>query len=208
MSGGGSVHGTSAHLLFSLKGCLFCLVSLLKIEIEGGKAGAVWAGPSLGLPELGERAHFRDPSSGKLATPRDRRRGSRRHRHRHRARPRPHLLRQAQNCARALPQQGWGKLIHGSRVWGGGALAHGPGGQAETGPARPRWWSCHVRHTRRWVQVRLWIESPGRGLSIDALGGSMACHRMGDRGSRCKADRPSRGAARSACVLCRPPTVL
>ena len=34
-----SVHGTSAHLLFSLKGCFCVLLSLLKIDDGGGTLG-------------------------------------------------------------------------------------------------------------------------------------------------------------------------
>jgi hypothetical protein len=66
----------------------------------------------------------------------------------------------------------------------------------------------HVRHTRSSIEVSLWLESPGLGLSIDAMTGSRACHRMGDRGVRWKADRPLKGGTRThMCFAGRTPSL-
>jgi len=63
----GSVHGTSAHLLFSLKGCFCVLMSLLKIETGEGTLGG-WRLPlTPGHAEPGEQPPFRDPPSGQFA---------------------------------------------------------------------------------------------------------------------------------------------
>ena len=53
-----SVHGTSAHLLFSLKGCFCVLLSLLKIDGGGGTLGGWRLSLRPGHDEPGEQPPF------------------------------------------------------------------------------------------------------------------------------------------------------